>query len=201
MVLHRSWAVAFKFARLRKEKMGRIRLISSISTIFLLGALAACSNTAKSPDVTDNIHKSLLQAGLKDVSVSQDRDKGVVTLTGSTVSDSDRAQAESIAKSFAGGQVVSDQIAVRPPGDESTAKTVDSDLDSGIEKNLHAALARHKLEHDVKYDVKNGVVTLNGRVNSESRRSMVEKLANGVPNVRQVVNELEVKNQKATSSD
>jgi hypothetical protein len=29
---------------------------------------------------------------------------------------------------------------------------------------------------------------------------MVEKLATGVPNVQQVVNELQVKNQKATSS-
>jgi osmotically-inducible protein OsmY len=42
---------------------------------------------------------------------------------------------------------------------------------------------------------------LNGKVNSQSKRAWVEKLATGVPNVRQVVNELEVKNQKATSSD
>jgi osmotically-inducible protein OsmY len=52
----------------------------------------------------------------------------------------------------------------------------------------------------VKYDVKNGVVTLTGTVNSQTKRSMVEKLATGVPNVQQVVNELQVKNQKATSS-
>ena len=56
------------------------------------------------------------------------------------------------------------------------------------------------LDSDVKYDVKNGVITLTGKVNSQSKRAMVEKLAAGVPNVKQVVNELEVKNQKATSS-
>jgi len=35
---------------------------------------------------------------------------------------------------------------------------------------------------------------------SHARRAQVEKLASTVPNVKQVVNELEVKNQKASSS-
>ena len=174
----------------------------SIGTLLILAGMAACSDTpTKSPDVTDTLRTSLDQAGLKDVSVSQDRDKGVITLTGTTASESDKSQAESIAKSIAGPQVVSDQIAVRPPGDESTAKKVDSDLDKGIEKNFDAVLVRHKLDSAVKYDVKNGVLTLTGHVNSQSRRAWVEKLATGVPNVRQVVNELEVKDQKASSSD
>src|ERR1700751_5211071 len=102
--------------------------------VILAGALAGCSDTNKSPDVTDNIRKSLDQAGYKDVSVSQDREKGVVTLMGTVPADGDKAQAESIAKSGAGAQVVSDQIAIRPPGNESDAKTIDSDLDKGIEK-------------------------------------------------------------------
>jgi hypothetical protein len=33
---------------------------------------------AKSPDVSDNIRSSLDQAGFKNVSVKEDRDKGVV---------------------------------------------------------------------------------------------------------------------------
>ncbi len=182
--------------------MKSTRRFFSIGTLLILAGMAACSDTpTKSPDVTDNLRRSLDQAGLKDVSVSQDRDKGVVTLTGTTASEDDKAQAESIAKSIAGPQVVSDQIAVRPPGYESTAKKVDSDLDKGIEKNFDAVLVRHKLDNAVKYDVKNGVVTLTGHVNSQSRRAFVEKLATGVPNVRQVVNELEVKDQKASSSD
>ena len=173
----------------------------TLLTALAMGTLSACSDTpTKSPDVTDNIRKSLDQAGLKDVSVSQDRDKGVVTLTGNTPSEIDKSQAESIAKSIAGAQVVSDQIAVRPPGEESTAKKVDSDLDKGIEKNFDAVLVKHKLDSDVKYNVKNGVITLTGKVNSRSKRVLVEKLAADVPNVKQVVNELEVKNQKATSS-
>jgi osmotically-inducible protein OsmY len=100
---------------------------------------------------------------------------------------------------MAAGEVVADPIAVRPPGDESTAKDVDSALDKGIEKNLDAQLIQHKWNHDIKYDVKNGVVTLKGEVNSESKRSMAEKVAAGVPNVKQVVNEIEVRNRKASS--
>jgi hyperosmotically inducible periplasmic protein len=188
----------------KKEKpyMKSSGLVFVSAVLLGIGTLASCSDTpTKSPDVTDGIRQSLDQAGLKDVSVSQDRDKGVVTLTGTTATGSDKAQAESIAKSLASTQVVSDQIAVRPPGDESTAKKVDSDLDKAIEKNLDAVLVRNKLDSVVKYDVKNGVVTLTGKVNSPSLRARVEKLATGVPNVKQVVNELEVKDRKATSSD
>ena len=180
--------------------MKTVRLLVTLLTFFIVGTLAGCSGTTKSPDVSDSIRKSLDQAGLKDVSVSQDRDKGVVTLGGHVPSDGDKSHAESIAKSIAGGQVVSNQIGVIPPAAESEAKTVNSDLDKGIEKNLDAALIQHRLNKGVKYDVKNGVVTLTGEVNSQARRAQVEKVASAVPNVQQVVNELQVKDQKATSS-
>jgi hyperosmotically inducible periplasmic protein len=177
-------------------------LSGALLTLFAVGTFLGCSSTpTQSADVAEPIRQSLTQAGLKDVSVSQDRDKGVVTLTGTTTSDADKAQAESIARSVAGTEVISDQIAVRPPGGESIAKKVDSDLDAGIGKNFDAILLQHKLDSDVKYDVKNGVITLTGHVNSQVRRASVEHLAAGVPNVKQVVNELEVKDQKASSTD
>jgi hyperosmotically inducible protein len=170
--------------------------------IVIAGALAACSSSSiKSPDVSDGIRKSLDQANLKDVSVSQDRDKGVVTLGGHVASDGDKAQAESIAKSIAGGQVVADQIAVIPPAAASEAKAVNADLDKGIEKNLDAVLIQNRFHKSVKYSVKNGVVTLTGEVNSQSKRTQAESVASSVPNVKQVVNELQVKNQKASSSN
>ena len=169
--------------------------------LLAVGSLVGCSGASKqSPDVSDSIRKSLDQAGLKSVSVTQDRDKGVVTLSGNVAADADKAQAESIATSIATGQVVSNQIAVVPPGGEAAAKTVNSDLDAGIEKNLDAALIQNKLHKGVKYDVKSGVVTLTGEVNSESKRAQVAQVASTVPNVQQVVNELQVKNQKATST-
>ncbi len=175
----------------------------SLTVIVLSGVvmLAGCSTTpTKSPDVSDSIRKSLDEAGFKNVSLSQDRDKGIVTLSGTVSSESDRSQAEAIAKSIASTQVVADQIAVIPVGAEKEAKAINSDLDAGIEKNLDAALIQNKMHDSVKYDVKNGVVTLTGEVNSQKKRDHAEQVAATVPNVRQVVNDLQVKDQKASSS-
>lgn len=176
----------------------------AIGTIALLatGTIAGCKGTStKSPDVSDSIRKSLDQAGLKEVSVTQDTDKGIVTLGGQVASDSQKSQAESLAKSLAGGEVVADQIAVIPPGGEKDANAVNSDLDQGIDKNLDAALIQNKMHDSVKYAVKNGVVTLTGEVNSESTRTGAEQVAAGVPNVQQVVNDLQVtRDRKASSS-
>ena len=181
--------------------MKTVRLSVNVLALLAAGTLAGCSGTAaKSPEVSDSIRKSLDQAGLKDVSVSQDRDKGIVTLGGQVASENDKAQAESLAKSLAGTQVVADQIAVIPVGIEKEAKAVNSDLDKGIEKNLDAALIQNKLHDNVKYEVKSGVVTLAGEVNSQYKRDHAEKVAASVPNVKQVVNDLQVKNQKASSS-
>jgi len=184
--------------------MTRFKPLKAFEAMVLAAALAfaiGCNQQqAKAPDVKDSVKNGLEQAGLKDVSVSQDRDKGVVTLGGTVANDADKSQAESIARAAAAGEVISNQIAVRPPGEESTAREVQSDKDKAIEKNVDAALTKHKWNRDVSYSVKEGVVTLKGKVNSQSQRTMVEKVVKGTPNVTQVVNEIEVKNQKATSS-
>ena len=181
--------------------MKTLRVTVSVLALLAVGILSGCSGTAaKSPDVSDSIRKSLDQAGFKDVSVSQDRDKGIVTLGGQVGSENDKSRAESLAKSFAGAQVVADQIAVVPLGVEKEAKAVNSDLDKGIEKNLDAALIQNKMHNSVRYEVKNGVVMLTGEVNSQNKRDRAEKVATSVPNVKQVVNNLQVKNQKASSS-
>ena len=66
--------------------------------------------------------------------------------------------------------------------------------------NLDAASIQNKMHDNVKCAVKSGVVTLTGDVNSQQQRDDAEKVAKGVPNVQQVVNDLQVKNQKARSS-
>src|SRR5271170_4024655 len=116
--------------------MKKLKVSGITLALLVAGVCAGCSMTAaKSPDVTDSLRKSLDQAGLRDVTVSQDRDKGIVTLGGQVTSDGDKAQAETLAKTLAGTQVVANQIAVIPPGLEKDAKEVNSDLDEGIEKN------------------------------------------------------------------
>ncbi len=177
------------------------RLLITLLALLSVGIAIGCSKTdQRSPDVSDNVRHALDQAGLKDVSVSQDRDKGVVTLGGHVDSDDAKAQAESLAKSVVGSEVVANEIAVVPNGSEREAKAVNSDLDKGIEQNLDAALIQNKMHDDVKYSVKNGVVTLKGDVNSQRRREQAAQVATAVPNVQQVVNDVQVKDQKASSS-
>jgi osmotically-inducible protein OsmY len=181
--------------------MDTLKLSAPLLTFVFVGLISGCSGTSmKSPDVSDSIRASLDQAGLKDVSISQDRDKGVITLSGHVAANADKSQAESLARNYASGQVVADQIAVVPPGVAGDARAVNADLDKGIANNLDAALIQSQMHDSVKYSVKNGVATLTGEVNSQSKRASAERLASSVPNVLQVVNELQVKDQKATSS-
>ncbi len=79
--------------------MKSLRSMLTLVPVLLVGGLLGCSDTpTKSPDVTDSVRRSLDQSGYKDVSVSEDRDKGVVTLSGTVASESDKAQAESLTK-------------------------------------------------------------------------------------------------------
>lgn len=163
------------------------------------GVITGCAQTAKSGDVSDSIRASLENAGLKRVTVAQDRDKGVVTLGGSVNTDADKLQAASIAQGFVGTQVVANEVAVIPVGTESETKKVNSALDDGIASNLEAALIQAKLRSSVSYESNNRVVKLTGSVDSQEKRVQAEKIAAAVPNVQQVVNELQV-GQKATTT-
>lgn len=179
-----------------------LKPLLTLFAVFVMGAFVGCSTTSsKSPSISASLRKSLDQSGYKSVSISQDRDKGVVVLGGHVPSEADKSLAASMAKSIAGEQVVSNQILVIPPGAEGVTKAVNSDLDKGIANNLDAALIQHALQKKVKYDVKSGVVTLTGEVDSEPTATQAATIASAVPNVLQVVNELQIKDQKATSSN
>src|ERR1700690_3111143 len=97
-----------------------VSLCCALLALLVTGVSGGSARTsAKSPDVSASVRKSLDQAAFKDVSVTQDRDKGVVTLGGHVATDGDKSQAESLAASIAGTQVVSNQIAVTPLGGKS----------------------------------------------------------------------------------
>jgi hyperosmotically inducible periplasmic protein len=185
----------------RKRLTMKSRLTFGLLTLVIAGTLAGCSSTTQSADVADGIRKSLAQGGYKDVSVAQDRDKGIVTLSGHVAAAGDKAQAEQVARTMAVGQVIANEIIVLPPGAESAAKAYNSDVDKAIEKLFDASLIQNNLHDIVKYSAKNGVLTLKGDVNSQAMREQVQNLAAAVPNVQQVVNEMQVTKQKATASN
>jgi len=181
--------------------MKNVKPAFALLALVSLGSLLGCSKTAsKVPDLNTTLRTSLNQAGLKDVTSNQDAEKGVITLGGHVPAESDKAQAENLAKSVAGSEVVANQIIVVPPG-QPDAKTVAADLDKGIGGNLNAALIEAKLDDNVKFTVTNGVVTLTGEVSSAAKRAEGQQVAAAIQNVSQVVNELQVKNQKATSTN
>ncbi len=172
----------------------------TVLAMVLAGGLWGCASSAsKSPDVAGAIRQSLKASGLKDVAVADDRDKGVVALSGHVADEAQKAQAESAAVALAPGQVIANEIAIVPPGAASEAKQINSDVDQGIEKNLDAALLQDGLRKQVSYQVRNGVITLTGAVNSQAERDQVAQIAAAVPYRQQVVNELQVKNQKASA--
>src|SRR5580700_8040494 len=124
-----------------------------IGIVMLSVMLGGCSQTStKSPAVASNISKSLDQAGIKNVSVTQDRDNGVVTLKGNVATQDIKNQAENIAKGVANGQVVADEIAVVPPNGGGDAKTLYADLDKGIQSNVDAALIQNRIPGTIHHD-------------------------------------------------
>ena len=168
------------------------RSLTAIVALLLAVGGSACNRSTNNPNVEAQINRSLEAAGLRDVSADQDVDKGVVTLTGEVLDENQKAQAEQIAKTEAGGQVVANEISVRPPGLENQMEETQSALDDGIESNYEAQLVKNQLE-EVSYDSNEGVLTLTGSVDSQAKRQTAENLAASVPNVKQVVNMIEVK--------
>jgi len=173
-----------------------------VAALLSFGVFAVClGGSTKLSAVTSGIRASLDQFGYKDVLVSQDRTKGVVTLTGRVSAEPDKEQAESIARSMASGQIVSDEIVIVSNGDEKKVSAVNADLDKGIAENVGAALSQNKLKQNVSYRVKSGVVTLKGSVNSRLMNAQVEEIVSSVANVKQVVNKLDVRGSDTSSSN
>jgi hyperosmotically inducible periplasmic protein len=175
------------------------------SATLLVGALAiaGCHNHADHPDEKSAVTNSLNSNNLGSISVSQDRDKGLMTLTGDVSSDDQKSQAENLAKQAAPDYTIADEIGVRPAGDQSQAGAVASKLDDGIEDNFKAEIKAHKNLDDQSIHVKskNGTLVLTGSVKTAQQKSEAERLAKKTPNVQQVVNELEVKPGKHSSDN
>jgi len=170
-----------------------VLLSSIIMALALLSATACNQNTRDNRSVGDSVKNALEQADLKDVTVSDDANKNTVTLGGTLHSEDAKARAGAVAKSVAGERIIANEISVQPVGAESEAKAVASNLDDGIEHDYKAALIAHQLDKlSVHFNAKNAVLTLTGSVKNAAQREQAEQLGSKVPNVRQVVNQLQV---------
>jgi osmotically-inducible protein OsmY len=164
---------------------------------FLLTALViltvACSHR-DNVSYKDGVKKALEQNELHDVSVSEDQERNTISLGGTVHSDDAKAKAGEVAKAAAGTRIIANEISVQPVGVESEAKDIASNLDDAIEKNYKAALIASGLEkQNLNFKAKNGVLSLTGSVHNLNQRQQAEKLAAGIPNVQQVLNQIEVR--------
>jgi hyperosmotically inducible periplasmic protein len=173
------------------------------SAAILAGSMvvAGCNKPAH-PDEKSAVTDSLKNNSLSAVSVSQDRDKGVMTLKGNLDSQDLKNQAENIAKQAAPDYTVANEIGVRPPG-ANEAGAVASNLDSAIEDNFKAVIKAHANLNDqsISGSAKNGTLVLKGSVKTAKQKKEAEDLAKKVPNVQQVVNEIEIKPSKHSTTN
>jgi hyperosmotically inducible protein len=177
----------------------RAFLLSLTATVAVgLGAVG-CNKTY--PDEKSAVKDSLKNNSLSAVDVSQDREKGVMTLKGNLDTDDLKTQAGNVAKQAAPDYTIANEIGVRPPGAD-TAGSVASNLDSAIEDNFKASIKAHENLNDqsISGSAKNGTLILQGSVKTTKQKKEAEDLAKKVPNVQQVVNEIEVKPSKHSTS-
>lgn len=171
--------------------MRSIQLTLALVLALIVGV--ACSNRANTMSYGDNVKKALEQADLKDVTVSEDRDKNTITLGGKVHSENAKQQAGEVAQATAGNRIVANEISVQPVGAESAAKDIAENVDDAIEKNYKAALISKGLDKNIRFNSKNGVITLKGRVPTAQQKQEAQEIATNIPNVQQVLNELQVR--------
>ena len=172
--------------------MNNIKLSLVAIAVSVLLVTGACTKQG-SVSYKDQVKTALEQADLREVAVSEDVYKNTITLSGKLHSEDSKDKAAQVAKDSAGNRIIVNEISVEPVGMEAQAKSVSSNLDDGIENNYKAALVSKRLDkQSIRYDAKNGVLTLKGSVKTPGQKAEAERLASNIPNVQQVVNQLEV---------
>lgn len=170
----------------------RFVVLTSVITV-LMSIITWSQILGKDHSEADAVRTALEQADLKDVTVSDDTSKNTITLGGTVHSEEAKARAGEVARSAARNRQIANEISVRPVGSESQARAIASNLDDAIEDNYKAALISNGLDKEsIHYKAKNGVLVLSGSVKNGEQREHAGRLASKVPNVRQVVNQLEV---------
>lgn len=176
---------------------GRRTFISSLVITGLTAAclLAGCSSSPKYPDSKTKVTNSLAQDQLSNLTVSQDRNRGVITLSGTVPSKEKKLQAEDIAKAVAPKYKIADETTVAPPPSTAVAAKP-SFKDVEIQNKLNEEVKKHHFLNrpgdDINVKSTNGNVVLSGKVRTHYDKRYVEKLAKKIANVQNVENNLTV---------
>jgi len=179
-----------------KHTSTRIGLLA-LGAVLLVGLLALLGCQKEHPDDKQAVYNTLNQHDLRSVEVFQDRAKGEITLRGIVDGTDKKAQAENLALQAAPGYAIKNQIQVQSAGLEGLEKSAEktASLDSAIEDKFKASLQSSKRleKEDIKYSADNGTLYLKGSVKNDREKKEAEDLANKVPQVQHVVNDIVVK--------
>ena len=170
-------------------------LLTVVSLVSLLSLTAQAQNvpSAKSGErITREVRHELLMLpyfGVFDY-IAYKVDDGTVTLLGQVVRPSLKSDAENVVKRIEGVSRVENQIEVLPPSPQ------DDRLRIALFHAIYGypALQRYELGvlKPIRIVVKSGRVTLEGVVDSEADKNIVDVRANSVPGIFSVTNNLQV---------
>jgi hyperosmotically inducible protein len=179
--------------------MPRFAFSSSLlaSAALLAATLATGCMNGNHPEVKLAVYNALDQNNLRSVTVSEDRRAGVITLSGIVGSPDRKQHAEQLAQQAAPGYSVVDRVKVENAGlqGEEKAAVQTAQLDSAIEDRFRATLQADPSlrKQKIEYSAYNGTLTLKGTVTNTRDRKQAEDLAKKVPQVENVVNEIQIK--------
>lgn len=180
-------------------------------------------NAIKDSWITMKIHSMFVpEDALSDSDIDVDTNNGVVTLTGTVVSDAGKLRAAEIAKTTDGVKSVTNNLRIvaagsatasaREAGRDAAASTKETARSAGksardatgttgravsdgwIKSKIYAQFITEDAldDADVDVDSRNGVVTLKGTVPTEAARTRAAGIAKATDGVKSVTNSLKV---------
>ncbi|HEV7714913.1 MAG TPA: BON domain-containing protein [Steroidobacteraceae bacterium] len=177
------------------------RILMTIVAVMAMGTMAACTPTRTVKSAGEQIDDSAVTAKVKtalarDPSTSAYRIdvetfRGEVQLNGFVDTADMKGSATKVARSVDGVKSVSNNLKVGP-GERTAGEVVD---DTVITAKVKTALATDPVvaAHQVNVETRDGVVQLAGFVDSGDQKSKATELTRRVAGVKQVDNQLEVK--------
>lgn len=142
----------------------------------------------------------LLNSELDGFKIGTEVENGRVLLTGTVPSDAHKQLAEEIAKNLDGVTAVQNNLVVAEDGDEYDEKdrTFSSrfyDMTTTVGLKTNFALNDELEAHEINIDTVDGVVTLEGEVDTRAAAMLAEEIASSYDHVSRVQNNLRVTTQ------
>ncbi len=198
-----------------KLKLRALPVAAAMAAIFAAGpATVALADTADRPvqeQVQDAWVKGKLESAylfnrhLNPFDIQTEVNGGVVTLTGVVESDIERDLAEEIARGIEGIDRVNNDLSVNGDARQASASASDNNdrrtfgrwvNDATTSAAVRANLIRNDniTARDISIETREDVVTLTGMVDSAQEKELAEQVVSNTGDVKEVRNELQVRN-------